>query len=44
MKPYNKIYDVIILGAGLTGISLALEILSRTNLSVLIVEKKKKNL
>ena len=42
MKPYNKIYDVIILGAGLTGISLALEILSRTNLSVLIVEKKKK--
>ena len=35
-------YDIIIIGCGLSGISLALELNSKTKKSVLILEKKKK--
>ncbi len=35
-------YDIIIIGAGLSGLALAQEFLKRTNKKVLIIEKKKK--
>ncbi len=38
----SKKYDVIIIGAGLSGLTLANEIITRTSKSVLILEKKKK--
>ena len=38
----SKKYDVIIIGAGLSGLTLANEIISRTPKRVLILEKKKK--
>lgn len=37
-----KSFDIIIIGAGLSGLSLTLEILKRTNKKILILEKKKK--
>ena len=41
-KFYNeKYFDVIILGAGLSGLTLANEISYRKNLNILIIEKKK---
>ena len=42
-KFYNeKYFDVIILGAGLSGLTLANELSNRKNLKILIIEKKKK--
>ena len=41
MSKFNT-YDVIIVGAGLSGLNLAEEISRRTNYSILILEKKKK--
>ena len=38
----NHNFDVIIIGAGLSGIALAIELISRTDKSLLIVEKKVK--
>lgn len=38
----NHNFDVIIIGAGLSGIALAIELISRTEKSLLIVEKKVK--
>ena len=40
MSKFNT-YDVIIVGAGLSGLNLAEEISRRTNYSILILEKKK---
>ena len=39
----KNLFDIIIIGSGLSGISLALELSKRTNKKVLILEKKKKN-
>ena len=37
----NKVdYDIIIIGAGLSGISLAMELVERTKFSILILEQK----
>ena len=38
----NNNFDVIIIGAGLSGIALAIELISRTDKSLLIIEKKVK--
>ena len=38
----NSEFDIIIIGAGVSGMILADELLSRTNKKVLIIEKKKK--
>ena len=35
-------FDIVIVGAGLSGISLAIEIIKRTELTVLLLDKKKK--
>ena len=35
-------YDIIIIGAGLSGLTLALELSKKTTKSILIIEKKKK--
>ena len=37
----KKEYDIIIIGAGLSGLTLAVELVKRTNKDVLILEKKK---
>ena len=34
-------FDIVIIGAGLSGLSLAIEISKRTKFSVLLLEKKK---
>jgi len=39
----KNLFDIIIIGSGLSGISLALELSKRTKKKVLILEKKKKN-
>ena len=38
----KKEYDIIIIGAGLSGLTLAVELIKRTKKNVLILEKKKK--
>ena len=38
----EKYFDVIILGGGLSGLTLANELSNRKNLKILIIEKKKK--
>ena len=38
-----KNFQIIIIGAGLSGLTLAREICSRSNYKILILEKKKKN-
>ena len=39
-----KHYQIIIIGAGLSGLTLAKEISSRSNYKILILEKKKRSL
>ena len=41
IQPITK-FDIIIIGFGLSGITLLLEFLKRTNKKILILEKKKK--
>ena len=38
----KKEYDIIIIGAGLSGLTLAVELIKRTEKKVIILEKKKK--
>ena len=37
----NNFYDIIVIGCGLSGISLVLELCNRTKKKILILEKKK---
>ena len=42
-KSTKKIdFDIVIIGAGLSGLSLAIEIIKRTKFTVLLLEKKRK--
>ena len=38
----NTFYDIIVIGCGLSGICLVLELCKRTKKKILILEKKKK--
>ena len=43
IKSTKKVdFDIIIIGAGLSGLSLAIEIITRTKFTVLLLEKKRK--
>ena len=43
IKSTKKIdFDIVIIGAGLSGLSLAIEIIKRTKFTVLLLEKKRK--
>ena len=42
MNKINDYFDIIIIGAGLSGITLILELMKRTNKKILILEKKER--
>ena len=38
----NNFFDIIVIGAGLSGLVLSLELIKKTNKKILLLEKKKK--